>query len=504
MTGTPVIGGPGSNTLYDSSGPDLFDGGGGSDTVSYSGSSRAVFADLASGTAYKLVALLPLGDSITYGVIASSSDTESGGYRKYMQDDLTALGVKVDFVGSLSNGPDDMEDRDHEGHRGWTLSQLNTIDESVVAATNPDAVLLMGGTNDSSSDSVQTMLQDLRSLVLSLAAADPAMTIFVASIPPVLVGQQSQARADKVDAYNDAMPALIEELAGLDHNVVFVDMRGLTTDDITAPPLDSGLHPTAEGYEEIASLWMTALAESMGLDETGIGTDRDTFTSIENLTGSAFADELGGNGGANRLKGLGGNDLLMGRGGADTLDGGAGADTMVGGSGNDVYFVDNAGDLTIEEAGGGIDEVHAYVDWTLAANVETLYLRSGAGLSGTGNGLANTMIGNSGANTLEGLGGNDHLEGRGGNDRLAGGAGADTLTGNAGNDIFAFGLGDGHDTITDFDVLGDDILEISGYQAYSEVQQVGSDAVVVFSQSDTLTLKGMLAADLSPDDFAFV
>jgi Ca2+-binding RTX toxin-like protein len=249
---------------------------------------------------------------------------------------------------------------------------------------------------------------------------------------------------------------------------------------------------------------MTALAESMGLDETGIGTDRDTFTSIENLTGSAFADELGGNGGANRLKGLGGNDLLMGRGGADTLDGGAGADTMVGGSGNDVYFVDNAGDLTIEEAGGGIDEVHAYVDWTLAANVETLYLRSGAGLSGTGNGLANTMIGNSGANTLEGLGGNDHLEGRGGNDRLAGGAGADTLTGNAGNDIFAFGLGDGHDTITDFDVLGDDILEISGYQAYSEVQQVGSDAVVVFSQSDTLTLKGMLAADLSPDDFAFV
>ena len=34
----------------------------------------------------------------------------------------------------------------------------------------------------------------------------------------------------------------------------------------------------------------------------------------------------------------------------DTLDGGAGADTMSGGNGNDTYYVDNVGDVVIENA----------------------------------------------------------------------------------------------------------------------------------------------------------
>ncbi|TIM08953.1 MAG: hypothetical protein E5Y67_28035, partial [Mesorhizobium sp.] len=190
--------------FYDSSRPDAFIGGAGSDAVNYGASPRGVIADLASGHAYKLLSILPLGDSITYGVIASSSDTESGGYRKFMLEQLAALNVKIDFVGSSSNGPASMGDRDHEGHRNWTLNQLNGIDNDVVAATKPDAVLLIAGTNDSSTDSVPTMLQDLRSLLLSLTSSDPALTVFVGSLPPVRVGQQSQARADRVDAYNDA------------------------------------------------------------------------------------------------------------------------------------------------------------------------------------------------------------------------------------------------------------------------------------------------------------
>jgi hypothetical protein len=120
--------------FYDSSRPDAFIGGAGSDAVTYGASSRGVIADLASGRAYKLLSILPLGDSITYGVIASSSDTESGGYRKFMLEQLAALNVKIDFVGSSSNGPASMVDRDHEGHRNWTLNQLNGIDNDVVAA----------------------------------------------------------------------------------------------------------------------------------------------------------------------------------------------------------------------------------------------------------------------------------------------------------------------------------------------------------------------------------
>ncbi|ODR92733.1 GDSL-type esterase/lipase family protein [Sinorhizobium alkalisoli] len=503
MAESLFVGGPGRDVFYDDDASNTFDGGGGADTVSYARSSRGVVADLQSGHAYKLLSILPLGDSITYGVIGSTTDTESGGYRKFMLDHLGALNVHVDFVGSLANGPADMEDRDHEGHRGWTLNQLNDIDESVLATTALDAVLLIAGTNDSRTDSVQTMIQDLRDLLLSMTAADPDVTVFVGSIPPVRVGQQSQARADKVDAYNDAMPALIEELAALGLNVVFVDMRGLTQDDITAPPLDSGLHPTAEGYEKIAAYWLQALEEHFGLDGEGIGGDRDTFISIENLIGSAFDDRLAGTDGANTLEGGDGNDVLEGRGGADVLIGGTGADLMIGGAGNDVYYVDNSGDGTIEEAGGGVDEVHAYVDWTLAEHVENLFLRSAVGLAGIGNAAANTIIGNSGANRIEGRDGDDNLDGRGGADRIIGGAGNDTLTGGTGNDTFVFAIGDGQDVITDFSVSGYDLLEVSGYQSYSELRQIGADTLVVFSATDTLLLKGVDRASLSAQDFVW-
>jgi Ca2+-binding RTX toxin-like protein len=186
------------------------------------------------------------------------------------------------------------------------------------------------------------------------------------------------------------------------------------------------------------------------------------------------------------------------------LNGKGDADTLVGGAGDDVYYVDNIGDKTIEETNGGIDETHAYTNWTLADNVENLFLRSAANLAGKGNGLANALMGNSGANRLEGLGGSDQLDGRGGSDRLVGGLGADILTGGTGNDTFVFTAGHGHDTITDFDLSGDDRLEISGYQSYSELRQIGSDTLVVFSDSDILSLNSIPASSLSNNDFLFV
>src|SRR5262249_46919930 len=53
----------------------------------------------------------------------------------------------------------------------------------------------------------------------------------------------------------------------------------------------------------------------------------DTYVSIENLIGSAFADILKGNGGANALSGGAGDDSLTGGAGAGVLDGGTGVNT---------------------------------------------------------------------------------------------------------------------------------------------------------------------------------
>jgi Ca2+-binding RTX toxin-like protein len=61
----------------------------------------------------------------------------------------------------------------------------------------------------------------------------------------------------------------------------------------------------------------------------------DTLFSIENLTGSAFADILTGNTGNNRIMGGGGSDILSGGAGADMLTSGAGNDSLTGGIGAD-------------------------------------------------------------------------------------------------------------------------------------------------------------------------
>ena len=123
--------------------------------------------------------------------------------------------------------------------------------------------------------------------------------------------------------------------------------------------------------------------------------------------------------------------------------------TLPGGSGDDVYFVRSLNDLVSEAVSGGRDTVHAFIDYTLGANVEELYLDV-AGLKGTGNTLDNRIVGSSGIDTIYGMDGNDVVQGRlgddlvyggNGNDDLRGEDGNDKLFGDAGNDVLSGGVG---------------------------------------------------------------
>lgn len=64
----------------------------------------------------------------------------------------------------------------------------------------------------------------------------------------------------------------------------------------------------------------------------------DTYSSIENLQGSNFADTLYGNGLKNTIDGGAGNDALFGGRGNDVLRGGAGKDKLYGEVGADILF----------------------------------------------------------------------------------------------------------------------------------------------------------------------
>jgi Ca2+-binding RTX toxin-like protein len=130
----------------------------------------------------------------------------------------------------------------------------------------------------------------------------------------------------------------------------------------------------------------------------------DQLFNIENLTGTAFHDDLWGNDGVNVLTGMAGNDTLKGFGGDDTLNGGAGADIEI---------------LTTTNSSG-----------TAAINL-------------TGNSTSNSVRGNNGNNTLNGGAGGDELIGLGGQDRF----------------LFDTALGPSNvDSVIDFNVADDTIL----------------------------------------------
>ena len=215
----------------------------------------------------------------------------------------------------------------------------------------------------------------------------------------------------------------------------------------------------------------------------------------DDLFGEAGKDELRGNTGQDRLYGGDGNDKLVGGRGSDQLYGGEGNDKLIGGfgldyhaggAGNDTYTVDRTGDLVVENAGEGTDEVRSSVinlDLANYANVEDLRLTGAANLDLVGNGGANSLTGNDaknkitgngGADTIDGRGGKDILLGNGGADMLTGGMGRDKLTGGANADRFIFNAaaetgttGTTRDKITDFSQAQGDRIDLSAIDAKS-------------------------------------
>ena len=85
---------------------------------------------------------MPLGDSITAGVRVR------GGYRSDLWQLMNASSPGVDFVGSSASGPVELRDRDHEGHPGWEIAQLDARVRGWLTHYRPDIVLLHIGTND--------------------------------------------------------------------------------------------------------------------------------------------------------------------------------------------------------------------------------------------------------------------------------------------------------------------------------------------------------------------
>ena len=177
----------------------------------------------------------------------------------------------------------------------------------------------------------------------------------------------------------------------------------------------------------------------------------DTYSSIENLFGSDYADALVGNDGNNSLDGLAGDDFLDGR------------------DGDDICLADRATTRSKAEAvptaSSGTEGIDTVSYYELPEGVIVLLgLTSGAGGDAEGdtfNGIENLtgsiyadiLWGDDGVNKLMGMDGADVLRGLDGSDTLDGGAGADTMLGGTGGDTYYVDNG------------ADDIIEVGNQGA---------------------------------------
>lgn len=311
--GDSLTGGSGNDVLAGGGGTDIISGGDGIDTNSFAGIGLGVTATVAadgSGTA-------------SYGMVSESFTGIENLTGSENDDVLTATGAAANVLrGEGGNdvlaggGGTDVID----GGDGIDTNSFQGIGLGVVATVNAD------GTGTASYGSVSEVFAGIENLTGS-------------ENNDVLIATGAAANVLRGEGGNDV-------LAG-----------GGGTDVI-----DGGDGIDTNSFAGIG-LGVTATINADGTGTAAYGPVSETFTSIENLTGSDNDDILTGNDSVNvidgglgndTISGLGGEDVLFGGSGADVISGGDGDDRIVGGFGDDELNGDAGNDSLI---GGGQIEV---------------------------------------------------------------------------------------------------------------------------------------------------
>lgn len=282
-------------------GNDNFNGEAGIDTADYSELSKGIIANLSTRIVLKPIfgtnvpKIMPLGDSITAGQFPISPTP--GGYRIQLWNNFVSNGITVDFVGSQFNGPTQLGDKNHQGHPGYTIDQINDLLNSGILSTyQPNIITLMIGTNDIlTGKSITEMYGDLSNLIDRITSFSPSTQVLVSSITPIDPATRGQSAANQVTNFNLMIPDLVRDKAEAGKKVTFVNAGGsLSLDDMVS----DGFHPNATGYQKFGNEWYKALVA------------RDTLISIENIVGTDYDDVLINGNSINRLTGGDGDDIF--------------------------------------------------------------------------------------------------------------------------------------------------------------------------------------------------
>jgi lysophospholipase L1-like esterase len=190
----------------------------------------------------------PLGDSITEGM------NIAGAYRVELFHLANQDGKNITFVGTRSNGPDQVDGKPfpkkHEGTSGISIEGLQSVVEGGALTRDdvkPNIILLHIGTNNMYGSHPSPPEQLLPKLLDKIIAACPDALLVVAKIIPY----------SGVDSYNAAIPGIVQQKAEAGAHIIMVDQNtGFPTSELA-----DGVHPNADGYARMGDVWYKAISQ---------------------------------------------------------------------------------------------------------------------------------------------------------------------------------------------------------------------------------------------------
>jgi VCBS repeat-containing protein len=240
----------------------------GEDSFEYQVTDTDSLSDRATEVVIVNQTLMPLGDSITSGTGQVSDEFLRVGYRRPLQDKLTAALYTFDFVGGDSKGSAAIPsfDYNNEGHGGWPAADLRAggglkddptdgTDEGTFGwlEDNPaDIVLLHAGTNGlapggTNADDVAgafSIISEIRQWEAS-ANGNPVTVVLA------LIIDQNPI-VDDVAAFNTRLQGLADDRINAGEDIIVVNQH-----DALVYPTDlfDDVHPTNTGYGKMADVW---------------------------------------------------------------------------------------------------------------------------------------------------------------------------------------------------------------------------------------------------------